>query len=165
MKIHGLPETFWVITRPTEVSGLADICFSCTFGQLMLQTRGGLEADDIIGIFADEAEAMELAKNLLGEHVVHPQDALALEILVHMMVFPKDKDMTFNALSGAAVEAVENAVRHAEEVGFQRDDDLGPFKMIPRESDFAEQGVFGLTGVVVGSGLPLHVAQSRQRLC
>lgn len=119
MQIHGLSETFWVITKPTEVSALDDICFACTFERLLLQGRGGLHEDDIIGVFADEADAKETAKTLLGENVIRPQDALALEVLVHMMVFPGETEKTFKMLSEAVVEAIENAVRHAEEVGFQ----------------------------------------------
>ena len=59
MEIHGLPETFWVVTKPSPVSELADICFPCTFERLMLQARGGLNEDEIVGIYADEAEATE----------------------------------------------------------------------------------------------------------
>jgi hypothetical protein len=42
MKIIGLPERFWVVTRPSEGSELVDVCFPCTFGRLLLQGRGGL---------------------------------------------------------------------------------------------------------------------------
>ncbi len=56
MKIHGLPEEFWVVTRPTEFSTSEDICFPCTFTRLMNQVRGGLNEDEIVGIYADEGE-------------------------------------------------------------------------------------------------------------
>ena len=32
MDIQGLPEQFWVVTKPSPVSTLEDICFACTFG-------------------------------------------------------------------------------------------------------------------------------------
>jgi hypothetical protein len=65
MKIHGLPETFWVVASPSPVSQLGDICFECNFRQFALQVRGGLDEDRIVGIFADETEAKELAEKLL----------------------------------------------------------------------------------------------------
>ena len=119
MKLQGLPETFWVVTKPTEVSALDDICLACTFERLLLQGRGGLHEDDIAAIFADETEAKETARTLLGENVVRPQDALALEVLVHMMVFPGETEKTFKVLAEAAVEAVENAIHDAEKAGFR----------------------------------------------
>ena len=63
-----MPETFWVVTQPSPVSVLEDICFPCTFGRLMLQVRGGLTEDDIVGVYADEDEAKGAAAKLLGEH-------------------------------------------------------------------------------------------------
>ena len=67
MKISGLPERFWVVTRPSEVSELVDILFPCTFERLLLQGRGGLTEDEIVGIYADEDKAKEAAAKLLGE--------------------------------------------------------------------------------------------------
>ena len=85
----------------------------------MLQTRGGLQEADIIGIFADETEAKEAAKGLLGMNIVRPEDSLAVQVLVNVMVAPTREGMTFKELSAAVVEAVTNAVRHAEQDGFQ----------------------------------------------
>jgi hypothetical protein len=68
MKVCGMPETFWVVTRPSEVSELVDILFPCTFERLLLQGRGGLTEDEIVGIYADETEAKEAATELLGKH-------------------------------------------------------------------------------------------------
>jgi hypothetical protein len=67
MKIHGMPETFWVVTRPTENSELVDICFECGFAGLMRQVLGGLTEDEIVGVYADEEQAKEAAAKLLGE--------------------------------------------------------------------------------------------------
>jgi len=119
MKIHGLPEQFWVVTKPSPVSGLQDILFPCSFERLMLQIRGGLQEDEIVGIYADEDEARLTAAELLGEHPVRPQDALFAEVVVHVMVKPNDKEMTARTLANAAVEAVRNAVRQGEEAGFR----------------------------------------------
>ena len=66
MKIHGLPDQFWVVTRPSEFSTSEDILFPCTFDRLMLQARGGLQEDEIVGIFADEDEARRAAATAAG---------------------------------------------------------------------------------------------------
>lgn len=65
MKTHGLPETLWFVTSPTPVSELGDICFECDFARFALQIRGGMDEQRIVGIFADEVEAKELAEKLL----------------------------------------------------------------------------------------------------
>jgi hypothetical protein len=119
MKIHGLPETFWVVTKPNRASELGDICFACTYKQLILQARGGLHEDDIVGIYANEADAKEMAGKLLGKNVVRTSDAILVEVMVTIQVMPTMKDITAKALSLAAVEAVGNAVRKAEQEGFQ----------------------------------------------
>ncbi len=111
MKVQGLPETFWVVIKPNRASELGDICFACTFVQLMLQSRGGLHEQDIVGIYADEAEATEMAEKLLGRNIVRTSDAILVEVMVTIQVIPTAKDITAKALSRAAVEAVGNAVR------------------------------------------------------
>ena len=55
----------------------------------------------------------------LGKNVVRPQDSAFFEVVVNVMVVPKNGEMTAGKLGGAAVEAVANAVRHAEEAGFR----------------------------------------------
>jgi pantothenate synthetase len=119
MKTHGIPERFWVVTRPSPASGMEDICFSCTVEGLMRQARGGLQEDEIVAIFADETEARRAAGRLLGKYPVRPQDAMCAEVLVHVMVTPRNEDMTARELAEAAVEAVANAVRDAERRGHQ----------------------------------------------
>ena len=119
MLIHGLPEKFWVVTKPSPVSTLADICFGCTFEQLMLDVRGGLKEDEIIGIFADEDEARLAARELLGEYPIRPQDALTVEVVVHVMIVPNSQDISAKELARAAVEAVSNAVSRAEKEGHE----------------------------------------------
>jgi len=117
MNISGMPETFWVVTKPSPGSELVDVCFACTFERLLLQGRGGLHENEIVGIFADEDQARGEAMLLLGKYPVRPQDAVAVEVLVHVMVIPKSKEMPAKDLGEAALDAVRNAVRLAEEQG------------------------------------------------
>ena len=65
MRVVGLPETLWFIVSPTPNSELGDICFECDFERFALQIRGSLDERKIVGIFADEGEAKELAEKLL----------------------------------------------------------------------------------------------------
>jgi hypothetical protein len=119
MRTHGLPERFWVVTKPSPVSAMEDVCFPCTFQRLIDRVRGGLDEEEIVGVFADETEARKEAAELLGEYVVRPEDALFAEVVVNVMVKPKVGDLTAGELGEAAVEAVRNAVRQGEDAGFQ----------------------------------------------
>jgi hypothetical protein len=119
MKINGMPEQFWVVTRPSKVSQLCDICFACTFERLLLQGRGGLHENEIMGIYADEDEAEEEAMRLLGEYPVRPQDSAFFEVVVNVMVQPKVEELTARELGKAAVDAVRSAIQLAEERGHQ----------------------------------------------
>jgi hypothetical protein len=65
MKIHDLPEFFWIVVSPGPSSTLADICFECDFERFALQIRGGLDEEEIVAIFADQQPAIELAERLL----------------------------------------------------------------------------------------------------
>jgi hypothetical protein len=117
MEIHGMPEQFWVVTKPLPISQLEDIRFGCTFGGLMNQFQGGLHEDEIVGVYADEGEATKAALRLLGKYPVRPQDAVFAEVVVNVMVTPNDEELTAKELGEAAVEAVLNAVHRAEEQG------------------------------------------------
>jgi hypothetical protein len=119
MKIHGMVNKFFVVTKPSPVSELADICFSCTYEQFMLQVRGGLKEEDIVGIFIDDAEAKRMAMKLVGKAIIRTSDAILVDVLVNIQVVPTNRNMTAGVLAGAAVEAVGNAVRKAEEEGFR----------------------------------------------
>ena len=114
-----MPEKFWLVTKPSPVSQLEDICFACTFGGLMNQVRGGLHEDEIVGIYADEGEARRAAARLLGDYPVRPQDAVFAEVVVNVMVVPNSEELAARELGEAAVEAVGNAVRLAEGTGFR----------------------------------------------
>jgi hypothetical protein len=65
MKIQGLPDHFWVVTTPTPVSDLGDICFQCDFAQFARQVRGGLNENEIVGIYAEQQAATQEAEALL----------------------------------------------------------------------------------------------------
>ncbi len=119
MNIQGMPEQLWVVLKPFSVVELSDICLPCTFGGLMERVRGGLHQDAIAGIYADEDEAKKAAMQLLGKYPVRCQDALVAEIVVHVMVQPKVDGLTAGQLGDAAVEAVKNAIRLAENRGHQ----------------------------------------------
>src|SRR5208282_3543436 len=99
MRIHGLSNTFWVVTRPNRVSELGDICFACTFKQLMNQSRGGLHEQDIVGVYADEAEARQLAMKLLGRNIVRTSDSIIVEVLVNVLMTPTKRNMTVGVLA------------------------------------------------------------------
>ncbi len=66
MKFHGVPEVFWLVLQPSPRSELGDICFRCDLQQFARQVRGGLDEEDIVGVFADEGDAVAEAKRLLG---------------------------------------------------------------------------------------------------
>ena len=119
MKLQGLSNTFWVVTRPNRVSELGDICFACTFGKLMKQTRGGLHEKEIVGIFASETEAKRMAMKQLGKNLIRTSDSVIVEVVVNVMMTPTERNMTAGVLAKAAVEAVANAIRHAEEEGLR----------------------------------------------
>lgn len=68
---------FWVVTKPTDdevheefpwtesKTVLEDICFSTDLLGLMRQFRGGLEAQEIVGIWLDREPAEQVAQHLL----------------------------------------------------------------------------------------------------
>jgi hypothetical protein len=67
MVIVGMPERFWVVTRPTPNSELGDIRFECTFETFALQVRGGLDVGQIVGIYADHDVATTTATKLIED--------------------------------------------------------------------------------------------------
>jgi len=56
---------FWVVTRPNESSELEDIFFKSSAYNLVLQGRGGLHPNDIVGVYKNEKKARKVALNLL----------------------------------------------------------------------------------------------------
>ena len=117
MEVNGMPKKFWVVTKPSYASEMADICFACTFGGLMNQFRGGLHENEIVSIHADEGEARRAAARLLGKHPVRPGDTVFAEVIVNVMAQPLGEGLTARELGEAAVEAVLDAVQRAEKQG------------------------------------------------
>ena len=58
---------FWVVTKPTELSMVVDICFETDLAGLQRQFAGGLDAKDILGIWLDRYAAERAAQRLLEE--------------------------------------------------------------------------------------------------
>jgi hypothetical protein len=86
MRVVGLPEHFWVVTTPTAESEIGDICFECDFRTFALQVRGGLDVEKVVGIFANEEAAVELAEHLLQAAEESQPEA---DIRVHRSPWPE----------------------------------------------------------------------------
>ena len=64
-------DKFWMVTDPTPVSELGDICFQTSLEDLVLQIKGGLELKENPTIFTAEDDArLEGRKRLLVRSVV-----------------------------------------------------------------------------------------------
>ena len=61
---YSLPP-FWVVIKPTIESKLADILFESDLFGFILQEKGGLKGNEIVGIFTNHAEAKKIAQRLL----------------------------------------------------------------------------------------------------
>lgn len=57
--------SFWVVTKPSDKSMVADILFESTLIQMANQYRGGLRESDVIGFYKDAAKAKRKARALL----------------------------------------------------------------------------------------------------
>lgn len=58
-------DRLWIVTTARTTSTLADICFSVTPREFALQVKGGLEGDEIVGVFADGLDARKVARREL----------------------------------------------------------------------------------------------------
>ncbi len=56
---------FWIVTKPTELSVIEDICFERDIKGMFNQVRGGLKEEDIKGLFRDENDAKRFATDIL----------------------------------------------------------------------------------------------------
>lgn len=56
------PQELWIVTTATAVSELVDVMFRATPISLARQFAGGLEPDRIVGWYAKEADAFEIAQ-------------------------------------------------------------------------------------------------------
>lgn len=68
--------TLWVVTRPTDLSVLDDICFQTDLIGLGLQFLGGLKTTEVVAAFTEREEAQSLARKLLAIHA----DIVALSV-------------------------------------------------------------------------------------
>lgn len=60
-------QKFWVLTRPTKQSTMADILFETDLSGLRLQFLGGLDPLSVVTISNEELALREYAKQLLKE--------------------------------------------------------------------------------------------------
>ena len=56
---------FWIVTQATKLSTLADICFQVDIEDLEKQFKGGLKAENVVGMWLDQSPAEEKAKMLI----------------------------------------------------------------------------------------------------
>lgn len=61
---YNLPP-FWVVIKPTGESKLADILFESDLFGFILQEKGGLKGNEIVGIYTDHFKAKKIAQTLL----------------------------------------------------------------------------------------------------
>ena len=55
----------WLVTKPTKLSEMQDIFCKITVEGLRAQFLGGLQADEVYGLYTTEKEAREIAEWLL----------------------------------------------------------------------------------------------------
>ncbi len=58
---------FWVVTKPTKNSELADILFNSDIKGMQNQFLGGLTKAEIVGIYSTKSEAERIARKLLAK--------------------------------------------------------------------------------------------------
>ena len=58
--------SFWVVTKPTKDSTIADCCFSSTINNMIIQKQGGLKQEEIVGFFKDKEDAETKTKELIS---------------------------------------------------------------------------------------------------
>lgn len=59
--------SMWFVTKPTKLSELGDIVFEADIKKIMLQSRGGLDYEDIILITKNQKEAEKKGEELLSK--------------------------------------------------------------------------------------------------
>ena len=65
IKTVGMPQTFWVVTKPNPRSTLRNLYFQSSFEGFALQMRGGLTINEVFGICTTEEDAVAAASKLL----------------------------------------------------------------------------------------------------
>lgn len=89
------PETdevgaFWIVEKPSTSATIDDICFECKdVAYFANQVKGGLNIEDVKGVFTKEAKAKKLAEKLLAE-----RDKKKDEVKVAADAYKKMKEET-----------------------------------------------------------------------
>ncbi len=63
--IHGMPDAFWLVAKPTPASTLPDTCFSSSFDGLAQRIRDGLDIQTLFGVCSTETDASATASHLI----------------------------------------------------------------------------------------------------
>lgn len=61
---HGRP--MWLVTRPGPDSEMADVCWACNWVDLGHAFKGGLEGEEVYGLYYHEQQARNVAQSLLN---------------------------------------------------------------------------------------------------
>jgi len=91
------PETdevgaFWIVEKPSTSATIDDICFECKdVAYFANQVKGGLNIEDIKGVFIKEVKAKKLAEKLLAE-----RDKKKDEVKVAADAYRKMKEETLS---------------------------------------------------------------------
>jgi hypothetical protein len=91
------PETdevgaFWIVEKPSTSATIDDICFECKdVAYFANQVKGGLNVEDIKGVFTKEVKAKKLAEKLLAE-----RDKKKDEVKVAAEAYRKMKEETLS---------------------------------------------------------------------
>ena len=63
--LAGLPSRFWMLKRPTPASRVEGICIECSLTRLAYLVTGGLPLEEIVGFYAQKADAIDRAHALV----------------------------------------------------------------------------------------------------
>jgi hypothetical protein len=137
--------SFYVVTHASPVSELHDICFKTDIMNIILQTKGGLDQSDILGIYKTKEAAVAKARELLkamnsphaeqddsvveaSEAVAGPHDQKLMALLTAIEKHMSNAEG--EAASGAIIAEEYNKYLEANEI-----EDLGMGKL----ADVADQ--------------------------
>lgn len=65
---------FWIVTEATKHSTLADICFQVDIEDLEKQFKGGLKAENVVGMWLDQSPAEQKAKMLIHRAKINSKE-------------------------------------------------------------------------------------------
>lgn len=81
---------FWIVTMPSKVSMIGDICFATDIIRLFNQVRGGLKEEEIRVITKDKSFAESAARKLIMDMTLNKPAQAIKEKLSHMRVEGSD---------------------------------------------------------------------------